>query len=74
MHHTICTAQHASHYTHHTIRITLQAISLAYRSENAAAATEITETAVKANKMAKNAIFGQLGAVKLKKSKMVYRI
>ena len=49
----------------------MEEISLAYRKENEAAASGISEQAVKANKAAKNAIFGQLGGVKLKKSTTV---
>jgi ankyrin repeat protein len=56
---------------HPDTKAQVQAISEAYRRENEAAASGIAEETVKANKMAKNAIFGQLGGVKLKKSKMV---
>ena len=49
-------------------RVKVDAVTAAYKAESEAAASH-TADAVAANKTAKNAIFGQLGAVKLKKTK-----
>jgi ankyrin repeat protein len=49
-------------------RAKVDAVTAAYKAESEAAATH-TADAVAANKASKNAIFGQLGGVKLKKTK-----